>query len=248
MSRRMRENINLFYKHLNNFLQEANLNQNEYTSFLKWADRLGRNGEWPLFAEVFIESSVLKNMYLANKEMTPSFLGPYYVEGAPILDKPYQLPMRPNEKGEKLMFSGTVKDADGTPLNNTLVDMWQVDADGHYSSFDADAPPYNLRGRFYTDENGSFEVESIVPNQRHIPKDGPTSECLNMIDQHPYRPTYLHFMFKRKDYETLITKVYFQKDESLDVTDDVRSSLMTKLYEKDDHKVASFDFVMLNAE
>ncbi|SEP83463.1 dioxygenase family protein [Piscibacillus halophilus] len=247
---RVSEIFDLFYKHLNNFLKEANPNHEEYTEFVKWADRLGRTGELPLFMDVFIESSVLKNMYADKPGTEPSLLGPYYVEGAPILEKPYKLPMRENEKGEKLKFSGTVKDVNGEPLANTLVDMWQDDADGYYSSFDSDAPPYNLRGRFYTDENGYFEVDTIVPIPYQIPTAGPTGEFLKMIDQHPYRPAHLHIMFKHKGYETLITQVFFEGDEWLesDVADGVRPSLMTKLYDGGDYKKASLDFVMRNEE
>ncbi|MGM8214677.1 dioxygenase [Bacillaceae bacterium W0354] len=236
----------LFNKHLKQFLKEANPNHEEYTEFVKWVDRLGRAGELPLFMDVFTESTVLKNMYADKPGTEPSLLGPYYVEDAPMLEKPYKLPMRDDEKGEKLVFSGTVKNVDGEPLPGVLVDMWQDDADGFYSSFDSDAPPYNLRGRFYTDENGYFEVESIVPIPYQIPTSGPTGEFLEMIDHHPYRPAHLHIMFSIESYETLITQVFFEGDEWLesDVADGVRPSLLTKLHDKDGHKEASLDFVM----
>lgn len=243
---RVNDVYGLFYKHLQNFLNDVTPNHEEYKEFVKWIDRLGRTGELSLFMDTFIESAVLKNIYADKPGTAPSLLGPYYVEGAPILAKPYKLPMRQSERGEKLIFSGTVKDVDGNPLAKALVDMWQVDADGYYSSFESDAPPYNLRGRFYTDENGYFEVETIVPVPYRIPTGGPIGEFLGMIDQQPYRPAHIQFMFKRKGYETLITQVFFEGDEWLedDVADGVRSTLVTKLHDKSDLKVASLDFVM----
>ncbi|WP_238378799.1 dioxygenase [Halalkalibacillus sediminis] len=237
-----------FNKHLKNFLEETKPNHEEYTEFVKWADRLGKTGELPLFMDVFIETHVLRSMYSDKPGTEPSLLGPFYLEDAPVLEKPYKLPMRDNEKGEKLIFSGTVRNIDGEPLANTLVDMWHDDADGEYSAFGADAPDYNLRGRFYTDENGYFEVESIVPIPYQIPTQGATGEFLEIMGQHPYRPAHLHIMFEQEGYETLITQVFFEGDEWLesDVADGVRSSLLTKLHDNGDHKSASLDFVMRN--
>src|SRR5690625_6514493 len=60
---RVEEVYNLFVEHMKRFLKEANLNHEEYTNFVTWADRLGREGELPLFADVFFESHVLRAMY-----------------------------------------------------------------------------------------------------------------------------------------------------------------------------------------
>ncbi|WP_228547494.1 dioxygenase family protein [Filobacillus milosensis] len=243
---RVSDTYKLFTTHLKNFLAEANPTREEFMEFVKWADQLGRSGEIPLFMNVFIESSVLKNIYTNHPGTQPSLLGSYYIQGAPILAKPYQLPMRVDEKGEKLKFSGYVRDVNGTPLKNTLVDMWQCDTNGCYSSFNSDAPPYNLRGRFYTDEHGFFEVESVVPVPYQVATDGPTNQFIKKIDHQTYRPAHLHFMLKKKGYETLITQVFFEGDEWLqsDVADGVRPSLITQLNDQGDYKEATLNFVM----
>ncbi len=57
------EVFHLFINHIQSFLQEAKLNHNEYTNFVNWADRLGRSGEYPLYADVFLETHVLRAMY-----------------------------------------------------------------------------------------------------------------------------------------------------------------------------------------
>ncbi|GAA0449745.1 dioxygenase [Alkalibacillus silvisoli] len=244
---RVVEIFDIFKKHLVKFLEEAQPNHEEYTEFVKWADRLGRAGELPLYMDVFVETHVLRTVYGDKPGTEPSLLGPFYLENAPLVtEKPYKLPMREDEKGEKLIFKGQVTDVDGKPLANTLVDFWQDDANGDYSSFGADAPPYNLRGRFYTDDQGYFEVETIEPIPYKIPTEGPTGEFLDFIDQHPYRPAHLHIKFDQEGYESLITQVFFSGDKWLesDVADGVRNSLMTDLHDRGDHKEARLDFVM----
>src|SRR5690625_510306 len=158
---RVEEVYNLFVNHMKEFLKEANLNHEEYTNFVMWADRLGREGELPLFADVFFESHVLRAMYTDKPGTQPSLLGPYFLEGSPLIErepgKPLELTQRPDEPGELFYFKGNVSNVDGKPLANAKVEMWQNDASGKYSGFDSDAPKYNLRGHFYTDENGDFE-------------------------------------------------------------------------------------------
>lgn len=247
---RVEEVFNLFIKHVQNFLQEAKLNHQEYTNFVNWADRLGRTGELPLFADVFLETHVLRAMYTDKPGTQPSLLGPYFIEGSPLSEgepgKPILLNKRPDEPGEKLIFKGNVRNVDGKPLANIRVEMWQNDKSGKYSAFDSDAPRYNLRGHFFTDENGNFEVESIVPVPYSIPDQGPTGEFLGYMDQHPMRPAHLHLMFEAEGHETLITQVFFEGDEWLetDVADGVRTELITKLMDKGDYKEACLDFVM----
>ncbi|WP_225220948.1 dioxygenase family protein [Bacillus norwichensis] len=247
---RVEEVFNLFIKHVQNFLQEAKLNHEEYTNFVNWADRLGRAGELPLYADVFLETHVLRAMYTDKPGTQPSLLGPYYIEGSPEVEKepgkPYTLTQRPDEAGEVLIFKGNVSSTDGMPLANAKVEMWQNDNTGKYSAFDADAPKYNLRGHFFTDEDGNFEVKSIVPLPYSIPDQGPTGEFLEYMDQHPMRPAHLHFMFEADGHETLITQVFFEGDKWLetDVADGVRTELVTSLEDKNNRKEASLKFVM----
>lgn len=247
---RVEEVFNLFIKHVKNFLQEAKLNHEEYTNFVNWADRLGRTGELPLYADVFLETHVLTSMYTEKPGTQPSLLGPYFIEGTPRIEakpgEPLVLTQRPDEAGEVLYFKGNLSSVNGQKLANARVEMWQNDASGKYSAFDSDAPRYNLRGHFYTDANGDFEVKTIVPQPYSIPANGPTGEFLGYIDQHPMRPAHLHLKFESEGHETLITQVFFEGDEWLetDVADGVRLDLVTELIDKGSHKEASLDFVM----
>ncbi len=153
---------------------------------------------------------------------------------------------RPNEPGEVLYFKGNVSNVDGKKLASARVEMWHNDASRKYSAFDSDAPRYNFRGHFYTDENGDFEVKTIVPLPYSILIDGTTGELLEYTNQHPMRPAHLHLMFEAEGHETLITQVFFEGDEWLEtgVADGVRLDLLIKLEDKGSREEASLDLVM----
>ena len=93
---------------------------------------------------------------------------------SPILNLPYELPHRPDEKGEKLLMTGRVLSADGTPLDGAVLDIWQADADGLYSGF-SDLPAGILRGKLTADTEGRFALGTIVPGAYTIPHEGPVA-------------------------------------------------------------------------
>lgn len=212
-------------------LAEQKVTHDEYREFSLWLDRLGRAGEIPLFLDVFFETHVLQGMYKDLPGTEPSLLGPFYIENSPVLQQPYVLPMRDNEPGDVLIFSGTLKGTDGKPIPNAMVELWHCDANGDYSHFVEGVPLYNLRGQFQTDEEGRFEVQTRVPVPYKIPDQGPTGEFLGFIDHHAYRPAHLHFRIEPKGYEKLITQGFFEGDPWIetDVAEGVRESLITKL-------------------
>ena len=45
-----------------------------------------------------------------------------------------------------------------TPIKGAILDTWQAATNGFYENQDEKQPDYNLRGRFKSDENGTFEV------------------------------------------------------------------------------------------
>jgi protocatechuate 3,4-dioxygenase beta subunit len=113
----------------------------------------------------------------SNYAVTPSpeqVEGPYYANGGD-----FRSDIRDGQPGANLDLTITVIDATtGSPLPNSDVDLWQCNATGHYSGFDADPDelpadlsnghrPTNserfLRGRQTADENGQVFFRSIYP-------------------------------------------------------------------------------------
>ncbi|GEN83157.1 catechol 1,2-dioxygenase [Sporosarcina luteola] len=216
-------------------IREHELGHNDYHALVDWMDALGKAGEIPLFMDVFFETHALQEMYKNVKGTEPTILGPYYLENAVEIKNPGVLPMRDDEQGDILYFTGTVTDVDGNPLANTKVDMWQADASGEYSGFAEELPEGIFRAVLFTDENGNFEVKTVVPGDYSIPTNGPTGKFLEWIDSHPIRPAHLHFLFKPQNGDKLISQVFFEGNPYLDndVANGVRGTLITKLEKHD---------------
>jgi catechol 1,2-dioxygenase len=225
-------------------IEEKQITHMEYREFGLWFDRLGQSGEIPLFSDVFFETHVLRGMYGDLPGTEPSLLGPYFIENTPVLEAPYVLPQRPDEKGEVLVFTGNIKSLEGSPLGNTNIQMWHADEAGLYSHFSPGIPEYNLRGQFKTDDQGSFTVKTIIPTSYKIPMGGPTGEFVTHIGAHPNRPAHLHFIIDAEGHDQLITQIYFEGDQWLetDVADGVRDSLIIKLEKQGDLTVGTLDF------
>jgi protocatechuate 3,4-dioxygenase beta subunit len=60
--------------------------------------------------------------------------------------------------GTKLTLTGYVLTADCKPVANALLDFWQANAQGQY-----DNQGYTLRGHQFTDANGYYHLETVVP-------------------------------------------------------------------------------------
>lgn len=244
---RVAEVYDIFVKHLQNFLTEADLNHEEYSNFVEWADALGRSGELPLWLDVFVETYVLHVKYKDKPGTEPSLLGPYYSPNPPVLEGDIKvLPMREDEAGDLLIFHGNVSSVTGEVLAGANVEWWQDDADGLYSNFDSPAPAFNLRGQFKTDENGNFTAKAIVPIPYQIPTAGPTGVFTRAAGYHPYRPAHIHIKFTAPGHEPLITQVFFEGDQWLetDVAKGVRQTLTTTLTQVGDHKEGSLNFIL----
>ena len=135
----------------------------------------------------------------------------------------------PGMPGTSLDLTGRVLDKRGKPLANALLDFWQCDSQGVY-----DTRGFRLRGHQFTDAEGRYRLETIVPGlypgrTRHIhvklqPAGTDVPEAPEMLN--------------------LTTQVYFpgdadnQKDELFD------RSLLLAIDTAGAAKVARYDFVL----
>jgi catechol 1,2-dioxygenase len=141
--------------------------------------------------------------------------GPFYREHAPMLSPPDRL-ARDDEPGEVLFFGGVVRDGeDDTPVGGALLDVWQANAAGLYDNQDPSLPDFNLRGRLYADDDGTFEVRTVMPGSYEIPHDGPVGELLAVLGRHASRPRHVHVTISREGYLPLTTQIYFPGDDFL---------------------------------
>ncbi|MGH2721511.1 MAG: catechol 1,2-dioxygenase, partial [Actinomycetota bacterium] len=97
-------------------------------------------------------------------------------------------------------------------------------------------PDYNLRGRIKTDEDGRYEVRTVLPSPYEIPKTGATGKLLHALGRHAFRPGHIHFKVSCGNFRPLTTQLYFEGDPWLgsDVVGAVKSSLVMPLEKRDD--------------
>ena len=87
--------------------------------------------------------------------LTPALTeGPYFTPNSPEKTTLVE----PEMSGTRLLLSGYVLTQDCRPVANATLDFWQANAEGQY-----DNSGYTLRGHLFTDANGRYQVETIVP-------------------------------------------------------------------------------------
>ena len=214
---------------INEVIAETDVTYDEYRTAMQWMIDVGEAGEWPLFLDAFIEHAVEEQASRTRAGSDGTILGPFHLPGSPVLEPPYKLPARPDEKGEQLLMTGRVLSADGSPVTGAILDVWHADVQGLYSGF-SDLPEGILRGKVPTDEQGRFELRTIMPAPYTIPHEGPTGQLLEACGWHPWRPSHLHLLVSGDGHETLITQLYFADGDYLDsdVAGAVKESLIVR--------------------
>jgi catechol 1,2-dioxygenase len=218
------------------FIRKHQITHDEYRCATDTLVASVKAGEESLLYDVFIEAATTDTGNINNQGSLEAIEGPFYLPNAPRLKVPYVLPQRSDEAGDVLFFRGRVTSSDGTPLAGAELDMWQACAEGLYSNIHPNIPEWNLRGRFHSSDDGTFEVRTIVPPPYEIPKGGPTGIVLKTLGRHLFRPAHLHVKVSHPQHRSLTSQVYFDGGEYLtsDVANAVRDGLIAKLVRRED--------------
>lgn len=206
-----------------------------------------RRNEFVLLSDTLGLSAVvdeIANRGKAKSATESSLLGPFYRDGAP--EMPLGANIARDVEGDALAIHGTVKNLDGKPVANALLDVWQASPAGLYDLQLPDQHTMNLRGRFRTGADGEFHFRSVKTSSYPVPIDGPVGTMLKALEQHPYRPAHIHFLISAAGYESLTTALYIEGDKYLD-SDAVfgaRKSLIIGYQSEQDCDAINFDFVI----
>jgi protocatechuate 3,4-dioxygenase beta subunit len=109
--------------------------------------------------------------------------------------------------GERIVVHGRVLDADGRPVRNSLVEVWQANAAGRYRhAVDRHPAPLDANfsgaGRCLTDDEGSYRFVTVKPGAY------PWANHHNA-----WRPAHIHFSLFGPAFATrLVTQMYFPGD------------------------------------
>ena len=212
---------------LHGVIRKHRVNYAEYDALKAWLIRVGEDGEWPLFLDVWLEHVVEEVVNADRKGAIGTIEGPYYIPGAPEFRGEATLPMRDDEKGTPFVFQGTVTDLDGSPLENAQVELWHADDDGYYSQFAPDIPEWNLRGTILTGADGRFTFHTIKPAPYQIPTDGSCGALVRAAGWHPWRPAHLHLKVSAPGKQLITTQLYFEGGQW--VGDDVAQAVKPEL-------------------
>ena len=228
-------------------IREQKVTYPEFQAAKAWLIEVGEGGEWPLFMDVFVEHVVEEVAAESQHGTKGTILGPYYLPNQQRLPSPATLPMRDDEKGTPLLFTGRVTDLDGNPIAGVELDVWHADDDGYYSGFAPHLPEGNLRGVVVADEEGRFEIRTMQPAPYQIPTDGPTGKLIEAAGWHPWRPAHLHLLVRAPGYRQITTQLYFSGGEWLDsdVAEAVKPELVLSPDDQGDGmRKATYDFVL----
>src|ERR1051325_5923516 len=129
--------------------------------------------------------------------------------------------------GEITWLSGRILDAQGKPMRNALVEIWQVDNNGaylHSKTGNSEKRDKNFQGfgRFITGSTGEYLFRTIKP----LP--------------YPRRTPHIHYKIKRSGKELLTTQLYI-KGHAGNEKDGIWKSLSSK-----ERALVSMDFMPLN--
>ncbi|WP_295550430.1 dioxygenase [uncultured Pseudacidovorax sp.] len=219
---RLREVIASLTRHLHAFVQEVKLSEEEFEQALDFIVAIGqatgeKKNEVVLAADILGISTLvaLQNNQDPQGESPSALLGPFWRANAPDCACGDSI-ARSGTPGVQLFVSGVVRDGQGRPLADAMVDVWQASPVGLYENQDPTQENMNLRGRFRTDAEGRYHFQSVRPAGYPVPVDGPCGVLLKAQRRHPNRPAHLHFMVSKPGFKVLVSQVYADDDENLE--------------------------------
>ncbi|CAF3545941.1 hypothetical protein SNK03_013300 [Fusarium graminearum] len=231
--------------HLHDLARETRLTTDEWMTAIQFLTQVGQictdvRQEFILLSDILGLSLLVDSIdHPKPKGSTEgTVLGPFHTHEAEHVGEGSLISHDPD--GEPLLVLCTVKDINGSPIDGASIDVWETDSKGFYDVQHADRNGPDGRAVLKSDSEGNFWFKAIVPVPYPIPHDGPVGKLLKVLGRHPYRPSHMHFMFKKDGYDPLITALYLKDDpyESTDAVFGVKDSLVVSIQKVTDEEMA----------
>jgi len=129
--------------------------------------------------------------------------------------------LEPGINGTKLVLTGFVLSTACKPVAGALLDFWQADDHGDY-----DNQGYRLRGHQFSDGDGRYRLETVVPGR------------------YPGRTRHIHVKVQAPNRPPLATQVYFPGDTQNEDDFLFRPDLLMKIRNAGGARDGRFDFVL----
>lgn len=210
-------------KHLHEYVKDTKVTDEEFEfawDFLKkMAEMTGpERNEFILLSDVIGVSQLIETLNHEEPDQPVGYalVGPFYREGAPFRKRGESIASK-DTPGTRVRISGRVLDFNKkSPIKGAILDIWQAATNGLYENQDENQPDYNLRGRFRTDQNGTFEIVALMPTAYPVPTDGPVGKLLDAAKRPPMRPAHIHFIVTAPGHETLVTQIFVKGDSMIE--------------------------------
>jgi catechol 1,2-dioxygenase len=240
---RLKQVMGAMIRHLHAFIREIEPNEAEWMTAIQFLTEVGKKcdgmrQEFILFSDTLGATMLIDaiNHRKPKGATESSVLGPFYREGAPMVEAGADLAKAPG--GSPCIVRGRVLDPTGKPITGAVLDVWQTAANGMYEGQDKNQPAFNLRGKVKTDRTGHYDFRTVLPVSYPIPDDGPVGKLLRATGRHPYRPAHIHFIISAKGYQPVVTQLFADIDKYIDsdAVFGVKDSLIVRF--KKHHSVA----------
>ena len=216
---RLRELVTALTRHLHAFAREVRLTEAEWGQAIQFLTAAGHitddtRQEFILLSDVLgLSMQTITINHEAAGEVTEStVLGPFFVGGSPAVADGGDIAF--GASGEPCWVEGSVRDEDGKPVADALLEVWEADDDGCYDVQYGDSRTA-ARGHLRTGADGSYRFWALTPTPYPIPSDGPVGRLLAATGRSPMRAPHLHFLVTAAGFRTLVTHI-FVAGESLD--------------------------------
>jgi len=207
-------------RHLHGFVREVRPTPEEWFEGIQFLTRSGqmcdgKRQEFILVSDTLGVSMLVDAINFAKSggATENTVLGPFFVEGAPEMKMGANI-ARPGTPGEPCVVTGSVATCEGRPIANAIIDVWETGGDGFYDVQKNEGT--NLRARFRTGADGTFDFRCVKPVSYPVPHDGPVGRMLSATGRHPMRPGHLHFIIEAPGCEKLVTHLFVRGDAYLD--------------------------------
>jgi len=250
-NQRLKSLVLLLIKHLHACVNEMSLTDQEFEfawDFMKrMAAKTGpERNEFLLLADVLGVSQLIESLNHDKPGQPVGFalVGPFFRADAPFRQRG-AADVSDDSPVARVRISRRVYDFyTKAPIEGAILDSWQAAPNGLYENQDGNQPDYNLRGRYKSDMNGTFDLIALMPTAYPVPTDGPVGELLRAAKRPADRPAHIHFIVSAPGYETLVTQIFVKGDKQTadDVVFTANEKMVGDFKKAADHFLLSYDF------
>jgi protocatechuate 3,4-dioxygenase beta subunit len=227
-------------------VRDHQVSEDELHAAAGFLNMVGAAGVFPSLLDIAFAMTIIDRRRDGVSGTRPNLEGPEYVPGAPHR-RDGNLIERDLDDGVPLLeLRGRITDAvSGAPIPGAELDLWHADERGGY-----DREGFHLRGIVTSDDNGGYEVHTLLPKDYAEHQGDPIGELLALMGRHSYRAAHIHFKLWIDGQERLTSQVFRGDSPYLDsdyVVGAVSDDLVLELDQLDtepDRYAARFDIAV----